>query len=240
MKNSILLIFLFFSTWLSGQSFEGTLTYTVDLIVSEKLAKKGVTTESLKEKMMAESSFSDTVKVTFKEGNYYTVYCNSKNNTWNIYKAETNKIYGFQKGENSDICSVLDASIDLEFQYTGTMPTFQLLDSTCIVNGITCKIVKVKWKSGAYYYNYNESKLKVNPELYSKLVYDGWAEFLKISGGALPLRIVKKVSGMMTTVHTLISEKKEQINPALFNIPKLKADPNLPNTPNTELMRIVK
>jgi len=83
--------------------------------------------------------------------------------------------------------------------------------------------------------------LPVDPSLFSKHIYDGWAEFLKISN-ALPLKIVKTMKGMMTVTMSLISTKPEVIDEKLFLIPKLVPDKdlNIVKTANREIMRIKK
>lgn len=239
--RQILILIIFFTSRLSyGQSFEGTLTYVSDFEVSEKLVKMDMTKQKLLEKMKQDGSWSDTIRTSYKRGNYYTLL-NSKQKSWAIYIADSNKIYSMQEGEASDICTVTDASIDLEFAITGKMPTIQKLDTTVDVNGVPCNIVRVRWKSGTHDYYYNSTKLIVNPLLFEKHIYDGWADFLKISK-SLPIRIVKSTNGMITITMTLVSEKKEIIEDKLFSIPTLVYDKdlNIIKIPNREIMRIYK
>jgi hypothetical protein len=208
--------------------------------VSEKLVKMGMTKQILLNKMKKEGSWPDTIRTTYKQGNYYTLL-NNNPKAWAIYKADSNKIYSFQDGEVSDICTVTDASIDLEFTMTGEMPTVQKLDTTASIDKVSCSIVRVKWKSGTYDYYYNQTELTVDGSLFAKHTYDGLAEFLKISN-ALPLRIVKSVNGMMTTTMTLTKSKPEVVDEKLFLIPKLIPDENLNivKIANRKIMRIEK
>lgn len=239
--RQILTTIMLFTTLLSfGQTYEGTLTYIVDLEVSEKLINMGMTKQILLDKMKSEGSWSDTIRTSYKQGNYYTLL-NNNPKSWSIYKADSNKIYSMQDGEASDLCTVTDASIDLEFTMTGKMPIVEKLDTTVMVDGVSCSIVRVKWKSGIYDYYYNQNKLTIDPSLFSKHTYDGWAEFLKISK-ALPLKIVKTTNGMMTITMTLISSKAEVIDEKLFSIPKLVPDKdlNIVKIANREIMRIKK
>jgi hypothetical protein len=240
MKHFFLAIMLFTTGIVYAQSFEGTLTYLADLEVSESLSKMGVTKQRLIDKMKKEGTWSDTVKIVYKEGNYYTLV-GKKPKSWTIYKAETNKIYTMQDGDASDICTVTDASIDLEATMTGKMPTVQKLDTSVVIDGVNCTIVRVKWKSGNYDYYYNATKLGVTPTVFAKHVYDGWAEFLKISN-ALPLKIVKTTKGMMSVTLTLVSSKTEKIDHKLFTIPTLISDEtlNMTKLKNKEVMRIKK
>lgn len=237
--RQILTTILLFTTLLSfGQTYEGTLTYVADFEVSEKLVKMGMTKQILLDKMKSEGSWSDTIRTSYKQGNYYTLL-NSNPKSWSTYRADNNKIYSMQDGEASDICTVTDASIDLEFTMTGKMPIVEKIDTTVIVGRVPCSIVRVKWKSGTYDYYYNETKFTIDASLFSKHTYDGWADFLKISK-ALPLKIVKTTKGMMTITMTLISSKTEVIDDKLFSIPTLVPDKdlNVVKIANREIMRI--
>jgi len=189
------------------------------------MEEMGMTKEMFLAEMKKEGTWSDTINISYKQGNYYTLL-NAKMKSWSIYKSVANKIYSFQDGESKDICTVADASIDLEFKMTGKMPTVKKLDTTVMIDGIACNVVRVKWKTGAYDYYYNSSKLNVDANLFANHTYDGWAEYLKISN-SLPIRIVKKTDGMMTITMTLVNAKTEAISDKLFQIPTLVADKEL-------------
>ncbi len=238
MKRFLIGIFLFTSTLLSAQSFEGTLTYKMDFEVSEKIAKMGMNKEMLLKKMKEEGSWSDTLKMYYKGGNYYGLISNNPK-SWSFYNAATNKIYAMV--ENSDICTVTDASMDTEQEMTGALPIITKLDTTVVVNGINCSIVRIKWKSGTTDNYYNSSKLIADPALYANHKFEGWEDYLKISH-ALPLKIVRGLAGMMVVTITLVSEKAEPISDKLFVVPVLVADKalNPVKLPNREIMRIKK
>jgi hypothetical protein len=241
LQRQILFIAFLFCTSLSySQSFEGTLIYKCDIEVSEQMAKAGITKEIIIDKMAKEGRWSDTIKVSYKQGDYYTLL-NARQKSYSIYKATTNKIYSMSAGADSELCTVTDASVDLEFQLTGNKPVIQKLDTTVIVNGTACSIVRVKWKTGTYDYYYNSTEFNVDPSLFSKHVYDGWAEFLKISK-SLPIKIVKKTNGVMAITMTLVASKSQSINDDLFKIPALVPDKDLNAqlTSNKEIMRIKK
>ncbi|MBN8572638.1 MAG: hypothetical protein J0M05_01890 [Candidatus Kapabacteria bacterium] len=240
MKKTLMTIIILWTVPVYGQSFEGTLSYISDFELAENMKKMGMTKEMLHDKMKQDGSYSDTIKISYKQGNYY-ILTNNNPKSWSIYKAETNKIYTMQDGDAADICTVTDASIDLQFTMTSKMPTIEKLDTTVIVGGVSCSIVRVKWKSGTYDYYYDPTKLTVDPALFSKHVYDGWADFLKISK-ALPVKIVKTTKGMMTVTMTLVTTKTEVIDEKLFSIPKLVPDKdlNLIKIANREVMRVKK
>lgn len=238
MRPIFTMLILIVSTISFAQSFEGTLIYTTDFQVSEKMEKMGMTKRKLQEKMQQEGSWSDTVKVIYKNGSYRT-QLNSNPKSWSIYKPENNKIYTFQDGEASDICTVTDAGFDYEATLSGKLPSVKKLDTIVKINGRDCEVVSVKWKSGTYSYYYEKGYLQADPKLFKAHIYDGWSEFLQHSS-ALPVRIVKEVNGMSTVTMELVSAKPETVDPKLFDIPKLKADPdlNMIKIGNREIMRI--
>ena len=172
MKNLLLITLLLLANLSFGQSFEGTLSYVTDFEIAGKMKAMGITKEDLITRMRQEGSYTDTVKVSYKQGNSYTLM-NSNPKSWSIYKSEQNKIYSLQDGEASDICTITDASVDYESTLTGKMPSVTKLDSVAVVNGINCNIVRVKWKTGTYDYYYNPDQLKVDPTLFKKHIYDG-------------------------------------------------------------------
>jgi hypothetical protein len=240
MKQFITTLFIFTSGLLFGQSFEGTVVYKTDFAfhLSEQMMKMGVTEKMMKEKMNESGTLTDSVKTSYKQGDYIT-YTNFTPQSWSIYKQKTNKIYSFQDGDASDICTVTDVSSDLEFQLTGIKPTVTKLDTIAEVNGIKCEIVRITWKTGTYDYYYNSSMLRMNPALFENHLYDGWAGFLKISN-ALPVKIVKSTKGISTVTFTLMRFSTETIEPKLLEIPELVADNDLNRIkiPNRELMRV--
>lgn len=209
------------------ESFEGTLVYKneVKFFVPVSMAKHGLTEEKLKQKMIQEGTWTDSIKTSYKLGNYIS-YTNFNPLKWSIYKRETNNFYSFQEGEDADICIMNDASIDSETQLTGIKPKVKKLDSIEEVFGRKCNIVRIEWKFGTYDYYYDSSFLKVNPTFYKKHVYDGWNEFINISH-ALPVKIVKKVNNLSTVTLTLIRFKEEMIDYKLFELPNLLPDEEL-------------
>jgi hypothetical protein len=242
MKYLITTLFVLTTGLLFGQSFEGTVVYKTDFKfqISKKMAQMGLTEEMMKEKMKKDGSWTDSVKTSYKQGDYIT-YTNFNPKSWSVYKQKDNKLYSFESGEASDLCTVTDVSIDLEFQMTGNKPTVVKLDTIAEINGMKCEAVRVKWKTGTYDYYYNSSFLKVDSKLYANHIYDGWVDFLKISN-ALPVKIVKSTKGMSTVTYTLTRHSEEKIDPKLFVIPKLVADKelNVIKIANREVMRISK
>jgi len=225
MTRTITILLLTITTALSAQNFEGTLTYSVDFKISQKMLDMGMTKEMLKSKMQSDGSWADTIKISYKEG-FYKQLNLSSDNSWVIYRPDSNKLYTFQGGEASDICTVNDASIDLEQKMIGKMPSVSLLDTIVKFKEYQLKMVEVKWKSGTYFYLFDEKYFQTNPELYKGHIYDGYYEFLKIAK-SLPIMIIKETGGMMTITMSLVKSNESKLTESLFKIPELVKDEEL-------------
>jgi hypothetical protein len=242
MKQAITFLFLLVAVVVNGQSYEGTLVYKTEYVfqLSEKMKQMGITEEMLKERMEKGDPLPDSVRTIYKQGDYVS-YSNFTPASWSVYKSKENKLYTFQEGDASDLCTVTDVSVDLEEQMTGNKTVIQKLDTLVDFNGMKCEVVRVKWKTGNYDYYYNDSFLKVDCRLFQNHVYDGWADYLKIAG-ALPVKIVKTTKGLATVTFSLIRQTEGPIDANLFEIPKLVKDEelNIIKVPNREIMRIEK
>ncbi|WP_417608230.1 hypothetical protein [Owenweeksia hongkongensis] len=236
MKQITALLFFVISFGVNAQSFEGTLVYSMDFEVSPKMANMGLTKEVLMAKMAEDHSWSDTIKITYKQG-FYRQQSSSVFETKIIYRSDSNMLYTFQTGEASDICTVTDVSKDLEFKMTGKIPSVMLLDSIVDYKDYKLKVVEVKWKSGRYYYLFSENHFKTSPEDYKGHTYDGFYEYLKLSK-AYPIVIVKEAGGVMTVTMSLEYFTKEKVNPEIFEIPILVEDEELFVSPMGKMMRI--
>ena len=221
MKKVLFTLLILMSTISFSQNFEGTVTYELDIEVSEKMKEMGMTKEVLIEKMKESNTFFKVIKYTYKNDNYLIEP--EKVGTKSIYNGNDNKIYTIQK--NEDIIVATDASIDLQEKMTGKPPKIQNSDDNVIIYDKPCKKVSIIWDMGTYEYYYNSDYLKINPELYKNHIYDGWFGFLKISK-SLPFKIVKKQMGMTMTLNlTNISETP--IEDKIFKLPKMKIDKDM-------------
>ena len=218
---------------INAQSFEGSITYALDFELSEKMTSAGLTKAAMLEKLKSEHLWWDSITTSYKAGNMYSSLGNS--GAWSVYRADSNKIFTFQNIDSMDICEVNDASIDLEFTMTGKMPRIIPKDTIVMVNNIACQMIRVKWKTGTYDYYFNKEQFKIDPALFSKHVYDGWAEFTKLSG-CLPIKIVKTTKGIMSVSMTMVSSKAGKVDDKLFTIPELttNAELNMVPMPNKQ------
>ncbi len=225
MRKTITIILSTITTILNAQDFEGTLTYSVDFNVSQKMIDMGMTKEMLKTRMQSDGTWADTIKTSYKKG-FYKQLNLSTDNSWVIYRPDSNKLFTFQDGEASDICKVTDPSVDLEHKITGKMPTVTLIDTLINYKEFKLKMVEVKWKTGTYYYLFDDNYFKTHPENFKGHIYDGFYEFLKLSN-SLPIVIIKKIGGMMSITISLIDSSENKINDSYFEIPELIEDETL-------------
>ncbi len=219
MRIKILVLFIMFSMKsFSQNSFEGVLKYKVGIELLDGYKKMGISKEDFIKGLKEQGAFFNEIEYAYKDGNYQILTINKNKKRKQIYLKNTNKTYFFE----DDMVIVTDASIDLETK-KGNIPKVEILDETQIVFGEKCNIVKVGWKTGTYYYYYKKGFLSMDSSLFTNYNYDMWYGFLKISN-ALPLKIVKKVNGFMTTTMTLSSYKEKEINNKIFQLPKMHKD----------------
>ena len=199
MKYILLLLFLI-PVLSFSQNFEGTLVYENDIEIAEKFSKQlGMT----KEKMMESGQFFEETLTTYKNGNY-------------LSKPNKGKIKVVYLSERNEILT-----IDLETELKEKSPKITVEQTDEIFLNIKCSKVIVEWETGTYEYFFNSDYLKMDSTLYSNHKYDMWSEFLKLSN-SLPLKIVKRMDGMMTITMTLKEIKEHSVNDKIFKLPKLE------------------
>lgn len=221
MKKTILLLLLMLSNILvNAQSFEGTVSYKIDFeFDSLALSKMGGTMEMMEEQMKANGEYFDTIKISIKDGNYIKED-NAKLTKRIIYKSEVNKIYIFQK--DFDHVIITDATNYSAINLSHDEPEIIVSDSVRIINDIECTAVVMKWKGiGEEYYFFNPEILSLDASLFSKHNYEYLNTLLNISN-AYPIEIIKTLNQFVTIKMTLIDYKKEKIDGAAFDLPKLK------------------
>lgn len=225
-------------TLVLAQTFQGTLTYVQDFDLPKSFLDMGITKEMMNEKIRSSGDWFDTVRISYRDGNYHAL-TNSSKKSWKIYKADENKLYSFVTGDDGVIC-VVQKAVDLDMTGAPDKPVTTQLDTTVTILGHPCKVVRMKWQLGAMDYYYNPSVNTVRPELFAQHSSEGFAEFLKISR-SLPLRVVRNAMGL-TIVQTLTAAKAGEVKADLFAIPKLEPDKqlNVMNMPGTEIFRVKK
>ena len=218
-----------------AQSFEGKLTYKIDFAVLPKMEKMGVTKEIIAEKMKEEGRWHEQQEIYYSEDGFFFCQYDNDDHMWQIYRPDSNKHYTII--DTSDLCTVLDISVDLESKHTNKEPQIIQLDTTLMVFDRPCKAIRIKWKTGYYDYVYSEGFLKVNPANFKNYKYDGWSQYLERSG-CLPLMIVKVVNGMMKNTLTLVEVEEINVDHALFQVPRLIPSEENLNLLNISIMKI--
>ncbi len=219
MKALFSILALFLALSINAQNFEGTLTYKIEAEVGEQMKNLGVTMETLKAIMEEEGVWTDSVSITYKN-NYYVVKPNNKVKTASVYQPDSNMLFSIDLG--ADICTVQDMGVDLEQQMFGAAPKIYQLDTTVVINGKTCNIIRVRWQMGQYDYYYAKGVNAISPDFYAKHKYDGFAGFLAMSK-ALPMRVVKRVAGSKT-IMTLVETKLHKVDDSIFELPDMEPD----------------
>ena len=203
-----------------GQSFEGKLTFKVEFdIKTQKIGGLQITKEQVIEKMKKDGEYFDAISITLKEGNYIKED-NSSSERRIIYKSDLNKIYTFQK--DFEYVIITDAnkynSKNLELKE----PEFEKIDSVKIINGNTCKLIRLSWgKLGEEYYFYNVEAARLDPGLFTKHNYEYFNRIVEMTN-SYPLEIIKTLNNFISVKMTLVGIKEEKIDESLFEIPALE------------------
>lgn len=221
-KATVVLVLLFMHLTGASQSFEGVLEYKMDLELLDFAKERGITKEQLLEKMAEENSWSEQMKISYKNGNY-RVDPVGEGMPYVIYRSDSNQIYTVREGDAQTSYLAQSGDHDLEASMWGMTPTTTLLDSTYLYEGVELKIVEVKWKSGSYYYAFDENRFQVDPELFKGHIYDGLYEYLKIAK-SLPIITVKGASMLLNITTTLTNGQAIEVDSSLFDIPDLEID----------------
>jgi hypothetical protein len=202
-----------------GQSFEGTLTYKVEFdIKTQKVGNFEISKEQVIQKMKSDGEYFDEVVLTIKEGSYEK-RDNSDAQKRIVYKPDVNKIYTIQK--NFEYVVITDASKTNLMKLDLPKPTFKNIDSTKLVNGHECSLLKLTWdKTGNELYFYNSAFLKINSSLFQNHNYEYLNEVLNVTN-SYPMEIVKTVSDFITIRMTLVNVSEKEIEDSQFNLPEM-------------------
>jgi len=236
MYRLLILLTLFFTTFSSGQSFEGKLTYKVEF----NIKMKGISEKDMIEHMKKSGEYYDTIVINIKNGNYEKLL-NSINSKRIVYKKDTNKIYTFDKG--FEYVLIADAknysSTKMEFE----KPKIIQNDSITTIMDKKCKSVTLDWNGlGKETYFYNQEFLKIDPEFFKSHNYEYLNEILTLTK-SYPTQINKSLNKMLEIKMILVNYSKENISDLVFEIPKLKPAEKeysdmIMETTGNEVMRI--
>ncbi|MGB3466197.1 MAG: hypothetical protein WBA74_13045 [Cyclobacteriaceae bacterium] len=218
MKGSLLISLLFITLALESrtQSFEGTITYSVEFELKGEFIHLR---DQIFEKLRNEGGYYDTIKVYIKEGKYKKVDNNLHQKSV-IYLPEQNKIYSLEKG--SEFVSIFDANNTTSIKLNLPEPVLVNVDSVKFINGIPCNILKLSWGNlGEEWYFFNRETAVVDPDLYAGHNYEYLNKILK-STESYPLEIVKSMNNVISIRMTLVSIEESELPEDIFGIPDLK------------------
>ncbi len=218
MKKSLLISLILLALALDGrtQSFEGTITYSVEFELKGEFVNLR---DQIFEKLRNEGGYYDTIRVHIKQGRYKKVD-NSLNQKSVIYLPDENKIYSLERGSN--YVSIIDASRIGSINLNVPEPDLLIVDSIKFVNGIPCDILKLSWgKLGEEWYFFNRETAVIRPDLYASHNYEYLNQVLN-AAGSYPLEILKSMNNFMSIRMSLISVEEGRLPEGLFIIPELK------------------
>ncbi len=206
---------------LAQENFEGIIEYGVKFEMLENFKRLGISEEDFIKQLKENNQFFSEIQYYYRKGDYCIISKQKAFQEKQIYLAKTNLIYYFK----DDLIITSDASIDLE-SLKGDKPKVELLEKIEKVNNEKCRIVKITWKLGTYYYYFKPEFLTIEPEFFEKHNYDMFNEYLKISK-ALPVKIIKEIDNFMKIEMTIKSHKRQKIRDSFFELPDMKENLNL-------------
>lgn len=215
MNKILFFIILLFTSVISGQSFEGTLKYKVEF----KINMEGISENDMIDHMKKSGQYFDTLVVNIKNGNYEKLV-NSASPKRIVYKSDINKIYNFDSGFEYVLIANAKkyGATHIEFE----KPKIIQNDSTISILGKQCKSIELNWDDiGKETYFYNDSFLKIDPELFQEHNFEYFNEILRLTK-SYPTQINKSLSDFIEIRMILVSYSEERIKDSSFEIPELQ------------------
>lgn len=227
--NAILIFLLLFSQSCGDKNsasgnFQGTLTYVQNVQVSKAFLDMGMTREMVLDKMKQQGAWSDTIKISYNQAGDYRISLQNEKQSYKIYRADSNKIYIFNEGKNSEQCTLVEA-VDFDMSGAVDTPEITSIDTAVAIGGVNCSVLRIQWKLGRIDYYYDSTQMRIDPAIFTRHSSEGWSGFLNKSK-SLPFGIRKDVMGM-SMVQTLTASKAEEVSPDLFAVPALISDETL-------------
>ncbi|MDH6310941.1 hypothetical protein M2451_003805 [Dysgonomonas sp. PFB1-18] len=211
MKINYLIIALFLPLFnIFAQSFEGTLSYKIDVTILNDSSHLTLNNEF--------SLNKDTITYFCSAQGDYVSICSNNSNFMDIFLNEKKKKYSLEN--HSNIITALDVTIDLEELY-GFKPTIELLDSIYVFGQFKCKAVQIKWENGLFKYYFDNHYFQIDPEIYQDYNYDQWYNYLKISK-CLPIIIEKNYNDAVTVQYSLLLYTEDKFNNDFLLLPQIE------------------
>ncbi|MCX2745520.1 hypothetical protein OO013_16690 [Mangrovivirga sp. M17] len=211
-KQLLFTLFVVVNLSISGQSFEGSITFQVEALnpnpqlIPDSAWQKGIRETFGERGYMLQKYF-------YKKGNYISEIDAGKEKGFQAFNPEDGLLYSWQV--NSETATTLDSKKSMD-EFVEIIES----DLTETILGIPCKSIIVKTKMGQMTIWYNSDYFKMDASFYEGHKYGHWEQILN-EIGCLPLKIEQK--GMMSHIVQLAVEYEETSIPDdKFIIPDFK------------------
>ena len=208
--NLLVVIFLLVCSVLTGQSFEGKITYKLEM---QNPYPDNVTAEQWADQLKAvfgEKGYM-TSNYYYKEANYVSEIEAGKELGFQLYNPKDGLIYSWQKGTLTAVTLDSKKNMDGFVEFVDSEETETVMD-------IPCQVIIIKSKLGEMKIWYNSDHFKVDPSLFTGHVYGHYEKMLEKTG-SLPIKTeVKGLAGHI--IMTMIDFKKETVDDSKFVLPE--------------------
>ncbi|WP_299248416.1 hypothetical protein [uncultured Aquimarina sp.] len=209
MKILFSCVLLLYSYFVCSQTFEGTVTYKMELFNPNPEQIPQATWDAQMKASLGEKGYM-LQKYFYKKGNYISEITAGGEEGYQLYNPKDKLLYAWQKGSGQAITS--DSTV-----YPDEIIEVEYLKEKETVLNIECNIVIIKSKAGTMKLWYNKGYLKMDASFYQGHAYGHWERMLK-EIGCLPLKVEQK-GYMSHAIQTALSFKEEKVADAKFKLP---------------------
>ena len=142
--------------------------------------------------------------------NHYKSLMNGQMMTMQLYRSDENKYYSV---DGNNTARSFDGSSE-----SGKITKVEKLDGTFEILGRKCKGIVLTSSTSKTTYYYDES-MKVNINTFSKHKFGNWIDYLRASGGALPLAFIVENSQYIWKAEAIKVEPMK-LDDSEFTLPK--------------------
>ena len=204
--NCIVLLWSYFAL---SQTFEGTVTYKMELFNPNPEQIPQATWDAQMKASLGDKGYM-LQKYFYKKGNYISEITAGKEKGYQLFNPEDKLLYAWQKGSSEAVTinSTVYPDEIIEVEY--------LVEKETVLN-IECNILIIKSKAGTMKLWYNKDYLKMDASFYQGHKYGHWERILT-EIGCLPLKVEQR-GYMSHAVQTALSFKEEKIEDTKFKLP---------------------
>lgn len=217
MKNfhKILCIaFVFATSTVRGQSFEGWITYRMEMLnPMPKMIPDSVWNVKIEEQFGEEGFMLQ--KYYYKNEFYKSVFEQDGKKSFQLYNPEDGNIYMWDEGAGTALKTDTRESLDEFVDITD-------VDGTIEVLGIECRGIKLKSKMSEMTLWFNEDHFQMDPKLYEGHLYGHWEQIMKATG-CLPLKM-ETTGPMFHIIQTAVDFEEAEIPINEFRMPEFSEE----------------